>query len=69
MTNEYGLDARYFKKKLGQLVRDADRYTPAEMRTALQRLSIVACPHRFMWFGSQKKRRCADCGLVEQPDT
>lgn len=40
--NEHGLDARYFKEKLGQLVRDADNYTPAEMDLALERLMLVA---------------------------
>lgn len=25
------------------------------------------CKHRFMWFGDQKKRRCADCCMIE-PD-
>lgn len=44
--NEYGLDARYFKEKLGQLVRDADNYTPAEMWLALDRLSGVAKQQR-----------------------
>ena len=42
MTNEYGLDSRYFKEKLSQIVRDADRYTPSEMKRALRRLSRVA---------------------------
>ncbi len=46
MTNDYGLDARYFKEKLGQLVRDADRYTPEEMSLALVRLSDVAFSQR-----------------------
>lgn len=23
------------------------------------------CKHRFMWFGDQKKRRCADCCMIE----
>jgi hypothetical protein len=41
-TNEHGLDARYFKEKLGQLVRDADNYEPREMKLALDRLSEVA---------------------------
>jgi len=40
--NRYGLDARYFKEKLGQLVRDADNYTPEEMSIALERLRDVA---------------------------
>lgn len=40
--NEYGLDARYFKEKLGQLVRDADNYTPVEMVRALGMLKDVA---------------------------
>ena len=42
MTNKHGLDARYFKEKLGQLVRDADNYTPAEMSRALKRYHLVA---------------------------
>ncbi len=40
--NKHGLDARYFKEKLGQLVRDADNYTPEEMQIALNRLARVA---------------------------
>ena len=40
--NEHGLDARYFKEQLGKIVRDADSYTPAEMRLALTRLASVA---------------------------
>jgi hypothetical protein len=40
--NLYGLDSRYFKEKLGQLVRDADNYTPQEMSLALDRLKRVA---------------------------
>jgi len=40
--NRYGLDSRYFKEKLGQLVRDADNYTPNEMSLALGRLKEVA---------------------------
>ncbi len=46
MTNDYGLDARYFKEKLGQLVRDVGRYTPEEMALALVRLSDVAFSQR-----------------------
>ena len=40
--NEYGLDARYFKQKLKQIVRDADRYTPSEMERALMTYADVA---------------------------
>lgn len=40
--NAHGLDARYFKEKLWQLVRDADNYTPVEMHLALTRLAEVA---------------------------
>jgi hypothetical protein len=42
MSNPYGLDSRYFKEKLGMLVRDADSYTPEGMQLALQRLAEVA---------------------------
>lgn len=42
MTNEYGLDVDYFKKKLKLVVRDADRYTPDEMARELARLSVAA---------------------------
>ena len=40
--NEYGLDVRYFKEKLKQIVRDADRYTPSEMQRALTVYAGVA---------------------------
>ena len=40
--NEYGLDVRYFKQKLSQIVRDADRYTPSEMERALTTYADVA---------------------------
>ncbi len=40
--NEYGLDVRYFKEKLNQIVRDADRYTPSEMERALITYAAVA---------------------------
>lgn len=42
MANEYGLDVRYFKEKLGLLIRDADRHTPSEMTRALRIYSKVA---------------------------
>lgn len=42
MTNEYGLDVNYFKDKLFLIVRDVDRYTPAEMKRELERLMKVA---------------------------
>jgi hypothetical protein len=42
MENRFGLDDRYFKEKLGQLVRDASNYTPAEMSRALQKLKGTA---------------------------
>ena len=42
MTNEYGLDVDYFKKNLQQIVRDANNYTPGEMKRALKRLAKVA---------------------------
>lgn len=45
MNNEYGLDAAYFRKNLEILLRDVDRYTPAEMNRACQRLANVALPH------------------------
>lgn len=44
MTNEYGLDVDYFRKKLGLVVRDAYRYTPDEMARELLRLSHSASP-------------------------
>ena len=42
MVNEYGLDVDYFKKKLRLVVRDAYRYTPAEMARELARLGVTA---------------------------
>ena len=43
-TNCFGLDTGYIKKNLEQLLRDIDRYTPAEMARALDRLADVARP-------------------------
>jgi hypothetical protein len=51
--NKYSLDSRYFKEKLGQLVRDADNYTPQEMSNALSSLKEVA-DHQ-QWELSMKK--------------
>lgn len=42
--NNYGLDVNYFTEKLSLLIRDMDRYTPAEMARALARLSVAADP-------------------------
>jgi len=46
MKNNHGLDSRYFKEKLGQIVRDADHYTPSEMARALERLAATAAHQR-----------------------
>ena len=40
--NEYGLDVNYFSEKLNFILRDASRYTPAEMARELARLSVTA---------------------------
>ena len=37
--NDFGLDADYMTKNLQVLIRDIDRYTPAEMKRALKRLA------------------------------
>jgi len=42
MTNEYGLDINYFKGKLKLVLRDIDRYTPAELFRELSRLSLTS---------------------------
>ena len=42
MSNEYGLDSHYFKKKLKCVVRDVEMYTPDEMFNELSRLMMVA---------------------------
>lgn len=42
MTNEYGLDYKYFEKKLKLIVRDVKMYTPMEMSRELSRLTSVA---------------------------
>lgn len=41
MTNEYGLDVDYFKKKLELILRDVGNYTPDEMYRELSRLADV----------------------------
>jgi hypothetical protein len=40
--NRYGLDAGYFKKKLGQVVWGIDNYTPEELARELARLAVTA---------------------------
>ena len=42
MTNEYGLDVDYFKRKLKIILRDIGYFTPQEMYSALARLALVA---------------------------
>lgn len=39
MTNQYGLDAHYFKVKLELILRDLSRYTPEELSRDLSRLA------------------------------
>jgi hypothetical protein len=41
-TNQYGLDVDYFRKKLFCMRRDAENYTPAEMKRELLKLKMVA---------------------------
>lgn len=40
--NGYGLDAAYFHKKLSQIIREIDCFTPSEMARALARYVVVA---------------------------
>ena len=42
MTNIYGLDDRYFKQKLQQIVNHLDSTAPEEMARMLLRLAITA---------------------------
>lgn len=42
MTNQYGLDADYFKLKLRLVVRNINSYTPAELARELGRLASTA---------------------------
>jgi len=42
MTNEFGLDYRYFRQTLKIIVARADRYKPEEMARALTRLAYAA---------------------------
>lgn len=42
MSNEYGLDYKYFEEKLSLIVRDASRYTPGEMLRELSKYVEVA---------------------------
>ena len=42
MSNEYGLDYKYFQGKLKLIVRDARNYTPDEMARELARMSKAA---------------------------
>tara|TARA_R110000737_G_scaffold77744_1_gene108981 strand:+ start:2314 stop:2526 length:213 start_codon:yes stop_codon:yes gene_type:complete len=42
MTNKYGLDYKYFQRKLKLIIRDAKNYTPDEMARELARMSQAA---------------------------
>jgi len=42
VTNEYGLDHKYFKKKLKAIVDSVESFTPDEMFRTLSSLSLVA---------------------------
>ena len=42
MTNRHGLDVSYFSRKLNQLLRDIDNYTPNEFARVMARMSTVA---------------------------
>tara|TARA_R110002153_G_scaffold156209_2_gene308304 strand:+ start:216 stop:407 length:192 start_codon:yes stop_codon:yes gene_type:complete len=42
MSNEYGLDCKYFQRKLKLIIRDAINYTPSEMARELARMSKAA---------------------------
>lgn len=44
MNNHHGVDTHYFGEKLGQLLRDLERYTPDELARALLRLGCTSCP-------------------------
>ena len=44
MTNEYGLDVSYHRKKLELILRDLDIYTPDELARELLRLSDASDP-------------------------
>lgn len=68
-TNRYGVDASYFSDKIKLILRDIDNYTGEELATEFTRLADTAnpCKHKFMYFGSQTRRRCADCDELEPP--
>ena len=54
MTNEYGLDYAYFKKKLLEMARDCGNYTPGKMRRLLYMYAKVADVYGFGisgWYG------------------
>lgn len=70
--NEYGLDVRYFKEKLNQIVRDADRYTPSEMERALMTYADVAkrqksCKDPEHKYEQGKALECKNCGHKVKP--
>lgn len=44
MNNRFGVDATYFIKKLGELIRDIWDYTPEELGRSLVRLGQAANP-------------------------
>lgn len=42
MTNEYGLDVRYFRSKLSTVINGLENYTPDELARELVRLADTA---------------------------
>ncbi|MGU5685240.1 hypothetical protein ACV1DN_13610 [Aeromonas allosaccharophila] len=42
MTNEYGLDVDYFRKRLKRVLRGIERYTPEELARELARTAATA---------------------------
>lgn len=61
MQNQYGLDVAYFRKNLKVILRDIDRYTPAEMQLALKRLSDVAATKNL----AEEKEAAIDIACAE----
>ncbi|MCX5590885.1 hypothetical protein [Alcaligenes endophyticus] len=53
---------------IASLVKRHNLKPGSELYAAPVAAQVQPCQHRFMWFGDQKKQRCADCCIIEPDD-
>ena len=63
-VNKYGLDVRYFKEKLGIIVRDCDNSSPEEMYRMLKTYAQVAEDQAEVARLKHSQNSCSNCGTT-----